>query len=110
MTNLSHKIVYVKDISSKVVTDTMIFNSDSNKHFSTVQPILAKKQGSDIFAWEITRDIVPGDMVMEYNPFREEYEEVVIEDVQILNNIEQTVYRITPDDYMTFVAGDIVAC
>jgi hypothetical protein len=110
MTNLSHKIVYVKDISSKVVTDTMIFNSDSNKHFSTVQPILAKKQGSDTFAWEITRDIVPGDMVMEYNPFREEYEEVVIEDVQILNNIEQTVYRITPDDYMTFVAGDIVAC
>jgi hypothetical protein len=110
MTNPGKKIVYVKDISSKVVTETIIFNSDSNKHFSTLQPILAKKHGSNIFAWETTRDIVAGDIVMQYNPFQDKYEEVVIENVQNLSNIEQTVYRITPDDYLTFIAGDIIAC
>ena len=110
ITDLGHKIAYVKDISSKVVTDTVIFNSDSNKHFSTVQPILAKKQGTETFAWELTGTIAAGDIVMEYNPFREEYEEVVIEDVQILNDIQETVYWITPDGDMTFIAGDIVAC
>jgi hypothetical protein len=110
ITSLKHKFVWVKDISSKVVTDTIIFNFDSNKHFSKLQPILAKKQGTETFAWEITGTIAPGDVVMQYNPLQEEFEEVLIEDVQILDNIEETVYLITPDDDMTFIAGDIIAC
>ena len=110
ITGLKHQFVYVKDISSKVVTDTIIFNSDSNKHFSTEQPILAKKQGTETFAWEITGTITAGDIVMQYNSLEEEFEEVLIENVQILNNIEETVYLITPDDDMAFLAADIIAC
>ena len=110
ITSLKHKFAYVKDISSKVVTETIIFNSDAKKHFSKLQPILAKKQGTETFAWEITGTITPGDIVMQYNPLEKEFEELVIEDVQILDNIEETVYLITPDDDMTFIAGDIIAC
>ena len=110
ITNLGHRFAYVKDISSKVVTETVIFNSDSTKHFSKVQPILAKKQGAETFAWELTGTIVAGDIVMEYSPSLKEFNEVVIENVEILNNIEETVYWITPDGDMTFSAGSIVAC
>ena len=110
ITSLKHKFAYVKDISSKVVTDTIIFNSDAKKHFSKLQPILAKKQGTETFAWEITGTITAGDIVMQYNPLEEEFEEVLIEDVQILNNIQETVYLITPDGDNTFIAGDIIAC
>jgi hypothetical protein len=110
LTGLNKKVVYVKDISSKVVTDTVIFNSDPNKHFSTVQPILAKKQGTETFAWELTGTISAGDILMEYNSTTKRFEESLVTNVQILNNIEQTVYRITPEDDMTFVAGDIIAC
>jgi hypothetical protein len=77
---------------------------------STVQPVLAKKQGSDIFGWELSGDIVPGDIIMEYNSSIEEYEEVVIKDVQRINDVEETVYRITPERFLPFIAGDMVAC
>jgi hypothetical protein len=110
LTNLSKKVAPVKNISSKVVTDTVIFNSDPNKHFSTKQPILAKKQGTETFAWEITGTITAGDTVMQYSSLKEEFEELLIKNVQILDNIEETVYMITPAEDMTFVAGDIIAC
>jgi hypothetical protein len=110
MTNLTIKIVRVKDISSKVVEDTIIFNNDKEKHFSTVQPILAKKQGSDKFAWEITRDISIGDIIMHYDAVNNEYLEVQVSSVETIQNKEETVYRITPDEYLTFVAGGIIAC
>jgi hypothetical protein len=110
LTNLRTVIVPVKYLLSKVIKDTVIYNSDSSKHLSTVQPVLAKKQGSDIFGWELSGDIVPGDIIMEYNSSREEYEEVVIEDVQRINDVDETVYRITPEDFLPFLAGDIVAC
>jgi intein/homing endonuclease len=110
LTNLSKRVAPVKNISSKVVTDTVIFNSDPNKHFSTKQPILAKKQGTETFAWEITGTITAGDTVMQYSSLKEEFEELLIKNVQILDNIEETVYMITPAEDMTFVAGDIIAC
>ena len=110
MTNLTKRVITIKDISSKIVNETLIFNNDANKHFSTIQPILAKKQNSDTFAWEITRDIVAGDTVMEYDAISDEYVEVVITSVHFINNVEETVYRITPDEYLTFIAGNIICC
>ena len=110
MTNLTKKVMTVKDISSKVVKETLTFNNDLNKHFSTVQPILAKKQNSDTFAWEITRDISEGDVIMEYDTALDAYVEVVVASVQFIGNIEETVYRITPDEYSTFIAGNIICC
>jgi hypothetical protein len=110
LTNLRTTIVPVKYFLSKVIKDTLIYNSDPNKHLSTVQPILAKKQGDDIFGWVLTGDIVPGDIVMEYNSLQEKYEEVLIENVERISNVDQTVYRITPEGFLPFLAGDIVAC
>jgi hypothetical protein len=110
ITNLTTIIVPVKYLLSKVIKDTVVYNFDSNKHFSTVQPLLTKKQNSDVFSWILSGDIVPGDIVMEYNSSKEEYEEVVIKDVRRINDVEETVYRITPERFLPFIAGDIVAC
>lgn len=110
LTNLSYNVVSVKDISSKIVTETLVFNDDFSKHLSTVQPILAKKQGSDSFAWEITRDIEVGDIIMHYDGVSKEYSEVLVTNVTLNTQEKQTVYRITPEEYLTFVAGQIVCC
>jgi hypothetical protein len=110
MTNLSYKVVPVKEIISKEVEETIIFNNNPEKHFSTMQPILAKKQGSELFAWETTKDIAIGDILMEYDVSTNEYKEVLVDDVQLVEGITERVYRITPEDYLTFIAGDIVCC
>jgi hypothetical protein len=110
ITNLTSRVVPVKSISSKVITETIIFNDDELKHFSTVQPIFAKKQGTESFAWEITRDISVGDIIMHYDAVNNEYLEVQVSSVETIQNKEETVYRITPDEYLTFVAGGIIAC
>ena len=110
MTDMTARVVSVKEISSEVVSKTIIFNNDSEKHFSTMQPILAKKFGSDRFAWEITRDISVGDTIMHYNTEIDQYEEVEVIDVNLITDVQETVYRITPDEYLTFIAGGIVCC
>jgi hypothetical protein len=108
MTDLNKKFVYVKEILSEIVTETVIFNNDQNKHFSTEQPVLIKKQGSDNFTWEVTANIVSGDILLEYNAISNKYEELVVNNVHFITNSEETIYRITPDDQSTFIAGNII--
>jgi hypothetical protein len=108
MTDLNKKFVYVKEISSEVVTETVIFNNDPNKHFSTEQPVLVKKQGSGNFTWEVTANIISGDILLEYNSVLNKYEELTINNVHFVTNSEETIYRITPDDQSAFIAGNII--
>lgn len=110
MSDLSAKVVSVKEISSEVVSKTIVFNNDKDLHFSTMQPILAKKQGTETFAWEITRDITINDVLMKYDTDTDEYVEVLVTDIMLISDVEETVYRITPDEYLTFIAGGIVCC
>jgi hypothetical protein len=104
------KIVSVEKIESKTVTETIIFNNDSKKHFSTVQPILAKKQYENIYSWEITKDIAVGDTIMEFNPDTQRFTPKLVTNVELITNKEETVYRITPENFLTFVAGDVICC
>jgi hypothetical protein len=108
MTDLDKKFVYVKEILSEIVTETVIFNNDPNKHFSTEQPVLVKKQGSGNFTWEVTANIISGDILLEYNAISNKYEELTISNVNFITNSEETIYRITPDDQSAFIAGDII--
>jgi hypothetical protein len=108
MTDLNKKFVYVKEISSEIVTETVIFNNNPNKHFSTEQPVLVKKQGSGNFTWEVTANILSGDILLEYNANLNKYEELAIDNVHFVTNSEETIYRITPDGGSAFIAGNII--
>jgi hypothetical protein len=108
MTDLNKKFVYVKEISSEIVTETVIFNNNPNKHFSTEQPVLVKKQGSGNFIWEVTANILSGDILLEYNAILNKYEELAIDNVHFITNSEETIYRITPDGGSAFIAGNII--
>jgi hypothetical protein len=108
MTDLNKKFVYVKEISSEIVTETVIFNNNPNKHFSTEQPVLVKKQGHGNFTWEVTANILSGDILLEYNAILNKYEELAIDNVHFITNSEETIYRITPDGQSAFIAGNII--
>jgi hypothetical protein len=110
MTDLTVKVVAIKDITSKVVQETIILNNDPGKHYSTIQPILTKKQNSSFFSWENTKDLSVGDIIMSYDPESEEYVGVFINNVELVSNVEETVYRVMPDGFLAFIAGEAICC
>jgi hypothetical protein len=97
----------VAKITTKTVDKTIIINGDSEKHYSLTQPVLSRK-GSGLNAWEFTKDLEVGDIVWEYSFDNNDFEEVEITSLDIIDG-EETVYALSIDGVHTFIAGGIVS-
>jgi hypothetical protein len=107
MTNMRIGIGEIEYVLEKSVDNSVMFNNDGSKHFSLTQPILARKHGK-LDAWEFTGDLVPGDIIWEYNFETKEYFETEITDINVITTAND-VFQISVKDIDTFVAAGVVA-
>lgn len=107
MTNMRVGIGEIEYILEKNVEESIIFNDDIEKHFSTTQPILARKQGG-VDAWEFTKDIAAGDIIWEYDFESGEYKETTILDANVIKT-PNDVFQIGVKGIDTFIAGGVVS-
>ena len=94
-------------VLGKTVDKTIIFNGDATKHFSTTQPILARKTNLKD-AWEFTGDLSVGDIIWEYDFDKGGYVETVISQIDIIDG-DHEVFQISVNGIDTFIAGGIIS-
>lgn len=97
----------IEYVFGKTVDQSIIFNGNSGKHFSTTQPILARKSGQKD-AWEFSGDLSLGDIIWEYDFEKKEYTETVIEAIDLVVG-DVNVFQISVKGIDTFIAGGIVS-
>lgn len=97
----------VEYVLGKTVDQSIIFNGNAGKHFSTTQPILARKSGQKD-AWEFSGDLSIGDIIWEYDFDKKEYAETIIENIDLVVG-DVNVFQISVKGIDTFIAGGIVS-
>lgn len=107
MTNKRVGIGEIDYILEKSVDESIIFNDNIEKHFSTTQPILARRKDS-LDAWEFTKDIKAGDIIWEYDFESGSYIETVVTDVNVIKT-PNDVFQIGVKGIDTFVAGGVIS-
>ena len=107
MTNKRIGIGEVDYILEKNVKESIIFNNDQEKHFSTTQPILARRKDS-LDAWEFTKDVKAGDIIWEYDFDSKQYVETEVTDVNIITT-PNDVFQIGVKGIDTFIAGGVIS-
>jgi hypothetical protein len=107
---IESRFVKVTDIEQSVVSKTIIFNKNLQKHFSQHQPVLAKKQGEGLTSWEITWDIVPGDTLVHYDFKNNTFYDELVNSVDVISDKDENVYKISTEGGLPFIAGNIVCC
>jgi hypothetical protein len=107
---IESKIVKVTDIEPSVVSKTIIFNKNSEKHFSQHQPVLSKKNGEGLVSWEITWDIVPGDTLVHYDFKENVFYDEIVHSVDVISDKDENVYKISTEGGLPFIAANIVSC
>ena len=88
------------------------FSGEKNaqKHFSEHQPVLAKKQGQSLTSWEITWDIVPGDILVHYDFKNNDFYDELVHSVDVISDKDENVYKISTEGGLPFIAGNVVCC
>jgi hypothetical protein len=91
----------------KTVDKSIVFNGNPEKHFSTTQPVLARKSGQKD-AWEFSGELSVGDIIWEYDFEKKEYVETTIEKVDLVEgNVD--VFQVGVNGIDTFIAGGIIS-
>jgi hypothetical protein len=109
-TQIESRFVQVTGIDPSVVSKTVVFNKNTQKHFSEHQPVLAKKQGQGLTSWEITWDIVPGDILVHYDFKNNDFYDELVHSVDVISDKDENVYKISTESGLPFIAGNIVCC
>ena len=107
LTNMRIGIGEIEYVLEKQVEESIIFNEDDSKHFSTTQPVLARKPGQ-LDAWEFTGELRSGDILWEYDFETGEYLQKEITDVH-LSKETNDVFQIGVKGIDTFIAGGVVS-
>jgi hypothetical protein len=107
---MDSRFTQVTAIEPSVVSKTIIFNKNQEKHFSEHQPVLAKKQGEGLTSWEITWDIVPGDILVHYDFKNNVFYDELVHSVDVISDKNENVYKISTEGGLPFIAGNIVCC
>ena len=107
LTNKRLGIGEVEYILEKTVEESIIFNDDVAKHFSTTQPVLARKK-SQKDAWEFTKDLESGDILWEYDFESNSYKETTLTDVNVIKT-PNDVFQISVKGIDTFIAGGVIS-
>lgn len=97
----------VEYVLGKTVDKTIVINGNQDKHFSTTQPILARKAGQKD-AWEFTGDVSVGDTIWEYDFEKKEFVETLVDQIDLVDG-EHEVFQISVNGIDTFIAGGIVS-
>jgi hypothetical protein len=94
-------------VLGKTVDKTIVINGNQGKHFSTTQPVLARKAGQKD-AWEFTGDISVGDIIWEYDFEKKEYLETLVDQIDLIDG-DHEVFQISINGIDTFIAGGIIS-
>lgn len=97
----------VEYVLGKTVDQTIVINGNKDKHFSTTQPVLARKAGQKD-AWEFTGDVSVGDIIWEYDFESKEFVETLVDQIDLIDG-DHEVFQISVNGIDTFIAGGIIS-